>query len=95
MLGLSLPPSLCPRLQVACGCTKHEGHPGHDHSVAICGDHHVLPAIPDVDLGNQAPFDKDNLPSNSPDNDGLNISPHYFIYIGRPSRICEKATRNI
>lgn len=72
-----------------------EGHPGRDHVVAICGDHHLLPAIPHVDLGNQAPSDKDNQPSNSADKDGFNISPHYFIYIGRVSRICEKATRNI
>lgn len=33
--------------------------------------------------------------SNRAENDGLNISPRHFIYIGKPSRICEKATRNI
>lgn len=69
-----------------------------DHDVAICGDHHVLPAIPHVDLGSQVLSDKDNQPSNSED-DGLNISPHYFIYIGINlfilGDICENATRNI
>lgn len=38
---------------------------------------------------------KANQPSNSADNDGFNIWPHDFVYPGRPSRICEKATRNI
>lgn len=72
-----------------------EGHPGCDHGVAICGDHPVLLAIPCVNMGSQVPSDKDNHPSDSVDNDGLNISPHYFIYIERSSRICEKETRNI